>query len=793
MGLNNLRKKYSKGRIAYIIAISMIFSATFTTSVFADEKFLSRGDAAALIYKAALSYNRDISRVQILKGYEDGKLEEKKDVNRIEAYAMISRAFGDLDTPKGNNLRTGVFNVVFNDLPEWAHKEVYNLESAGLITEKSKNQMGANDSITNTELKKMIQRVYTYIGTNQKDNLYTKVNSKWLDDSKIPSGYIGLSAFDELELKNKQKLNGIIGDAIKARGEKGSKEQKIADFYSTASDMENRNKQGILPIKKYIDLANGSKTMDELFQVDALLDKETGISVLTPWSVDADAKNSTKYAVYYSGAVLSLDKESYIKENEELSNALIKTIAQYLVLAGEEENKAKSLAEKIYRFEKDLAFYDLNNQEIHNVNKTYNPYTKKEFVRLFKGIDMNKILDDLGLENTKKIIVVKKDLTLRVAELLNDKNLEIWKAIFKYKIINSFSGVLSEEVSDVGFELSKVYTGNTEKLSFQEKAVDLTTSFVSTPIEQIYVSKYFSKTAKSDVEKMVDMFIKTYEGRIRNNTWLSEATKDKAIKKLRKMTVKIGYPDKWPDTIDKVQISTYKDGGSLFENVTEIMSINNREIKDKIGKKVDRNAWGMNVYQVNAYYNPLANEIVFPAGILQAPFYDEYFDKEKNLGGIGTVIAHEITHAFDNNGASYDENGNANNWWTATDYKNFEKKCKQVIKLYDKVEVAPGIENNGELTVSENVADLGGLACALEVADKLDKPNYKLLLDNFTTIFRVTRNRTSLEYYTKTDVHSNGMIRVNQAVKNFEQFYKTYNVVEGDGMYIPPEDRITIW
>jgi putative endopeptidase len=274
---------------------------------------------------------------------------------------------------------------------------------------------------------------------------------------------------------------------------------------------------------------------------------------------------------------------------------------------------------------------------------------------------------------------------------------------------------------------------------------------------------------------------------------MSEATKAKAIKKLDKMTVKIGYPDQWNDSLKGVSIKTFADGGSLFDNMVAINKSIKKQSIASLGRPVDRSVWMMSAYDVSAYYNPMNNEIVFPAGILQAPFYDIKAKRETNLGAIGMVIAHEISHAFDNFGSAFDENGNAVNWWTPEDLKKFQEKCDQVISYYNHVEVLPGVYNNGKLTLGENIADLGGMVVSLQVLSNMEKPDLKAYFEGYATIWRMTMSKEAAAYRTTIDVHSAPKVRVNRTVSNFPEFYKAYEVTEKDAMYVAPKDRVSIW
>jgi putative endopeptidase len=379
------------------------------------------------------------------------------------------------------------------------------------------------------------------------------------------------------------------------------------------------------------------------------------------------------------------------------------------------------------------------------------------------------------------------------AEVLNEKNLDKIKSYAKATLLMNAGGTLSGDFLKLATEFEAQLFGIEGEKTNEEMAVMTTQTVMSQYLSQEFAEKYFTKEAKQDVEQMVKQFIEVYKERIKALDWMSEATKAKAIKKLDKMTIKIGYPDQWNDYLKDASIKTFADGGSLFDNIVVINKALKKQAFASLGKPVDKSSWMMSTYEVNAYYNPLNNEIVFPAGILQAPFYDIKAKRETNLGAIGMVIAHEISHAFDNLGSAYDENGNAVNWWTPEDFKKFQEKCDQVISYYDHVEVLPGVYNNGKLTVSENIADLGGMAASLQVLSKMENPDFKGYFEGYATIWRMTMSKETVAYLSTVDTHSANKVRVNRTVSNFPEFYKAYQVNEKDAMYVAPKDRVSIW
>ncbi|UPW83140.1 M13-type metalloendopeptidase [Lysinibacillus sp. Ag94] len=779
--------------LSLLMAIIMVLS--ISVSAFADETLppATRGEIVKTLLIAADAYQPEISKEYIMQGSKNDDLRENEPAKKVEALVMLSRAFGELPEPVGNDLRSGTFDVKFTDVPDWAKKDIDKLAKAGVLTGKPDGTLGANDNITINEFKKIIARVWTLKGSHLNDDFYEAINKEWLNKSTIPTGEIMGGGFAELQKQNTDKIEEIINELVGKQFDKGTKEQKIADFYSTALDKKNRNKQGIEPIQKYVKAINGAKTLDELVQADLAMEKELGLSSLFSFTIMNDAKNSSENALYYTGLATGLDKNSFVTEDEIAKKAYIQYMTKLLVSSGEEESAAKGHAEKIYGMEKSLASVSLEPHEQGDVNKYYNPYTIELFDDMFKTVDMKQVLKSMKVDSADKVIVFDVKLAQKGAELLTEDNLDTLKAYSKVQLLSATGRLLSDEFKDAANEFSATLYGITGEKTDQEIAVAMTTGTMSGYLEQMFAEKHFSPEAKKDVEQMVEKLIATYEERIQSLDWMSETTKAKAIKKLHTMIVKIGYPDKWDTTLDKVAIKTYDEGGSLFSNTFTVTKAYIDNTKAKLGKPVDRTEWLANVYTVNAFYNPFNNEITFPAGILQAPFYDINAKPEENYGAIGMVIGHEISHAFDNNGSAYDENGNANNWWTEEDFKKFEEKNQELIKFYNDIEIIPGVLNDGQLTLSENVADLGGMAASLQVVSKMSNPDYKAYFESNAEIWKSTTTKEFAAFLSKNDVHSANKIRVNRTIVNFQQFYDTYGIKLGDGMYIAPEDRVSIW
>lgn len=784
-----MKKKF----LSLLMAIIMVLSVS--VAVYADEKSppATRGEIVKTLLVAADAYQSGLNKEAIIQGSKNKDLRENEPAKKVEALVMLSRAFGELPEPVGNDLRSGTFGVKYTDVPTWAKKDIDNLTKAGVLTGNPDGKLGANDPITIDEFQNLIARIWTLKGSHLHDDFYEAINKKWLNKSTIPVGEIMGGGFPELQKQNTDKIEKIITELSGKQFAEGTKEQKIADFYSTALDTSNRNKQGIEPIQKYVKAIDDAKTLDDLVQADLTLEKELGLSSLFSFAIMNDAKNSSKNALYFTGLATGLDKNSFVSEDANAKKAYIQYMTKLLVVSGEKESAAIALAEKIYEMEKALASVSLDPHEQGDVNKYYNPYSIEQFDNMFKTVDMKQVLKSMKVDSADKVIVFDVKLAQKGAELLTDTNLNVLKAYSKVQLLMATGGLLSDEFGDAANEFAATLYGVTGEKTDQEIAVAKTTSTMSGYLEQMYAEQHFSPKAKKDVEQMVDQLIATYEERIKSLDWMSETTKAKAIKKLDTMIVKIGYPDKWDTTLDKVAIKTYDEGGSLFSNTFTVTKAYIDNTKAKLDKPVDRTQWVTSVYTVNAFYNALNNEITFPAGILQAPFYDINAKPEENYGAIGMIIGHEISHAFDNNGSAYDENGNANNWWTEEDFKKFEEKNQKLIEFYNAIEIIPGVFNDGQLTLSENGADLGGMAASLQVVSQMSNPDYKAYFESNAEMWKSTTTKEFAAMLSKNDVHSANKVRVNRTIVNFQEFYDTYGIKPGDGMYIAPEDRVSIW
>ena len=411
---------------------------------------------------------------------------------------------------------------------------------------------------------------------------------------------------------------------------------------------------------------------------------------------------------------------------------------------------------------------------------------------MIPNVDLPRLLDKLDISNASKIVVENPEELKLVNSFITEDNIENMKVFLKTSVLLNTDNFLTSEHREASNEMKKMFYG-VDTIDLNEgSGVKFASCQLNEIISKLYVNKYFDKNSKDDVENMAKEIIKNFENRLQSISWMSKSTKDEALNKLENVNVKIGYPEKWNDYSD-IKVNSYEEGGSLVENIINVYVSQSKKQFSKLNQPVNKNEWNMGACTVNAYYNALNNEIVFPAGILQAPFYDKDASKEKNLGGIGVIIGHELTHAFDNTGAQFDETGKLKNWWSANDYKEFTSRSKKVVDYYSNIEISDGNFINGFLTVGENISDLGGIACVLDITKKIENPNLKDLFENYAIVWREISTKELKEYLLNNDPHAPKKVRVNVVLSQFEEFHKTYGIKEDDKMYVKPEDRVAIW
>lgn len=623
------------------------------------------------------------------------------------------------------------------------------------------------------------------------DDFYTSINEEWLKNAKIPEGEALYGTFNQISDTNEGNILNILKELSSKQNQKGTPEQKLADFYKSVIDLENRNKQGITPIKKYLDLYDNAKDLDELLEADLLTFNETGRSCLVSVSIEIDAKDSNKNILDIRGLTNHLRKHTI--DSEDAQKACEKFVTKLLELSGENPEKAQIDAKEIVKLEKILSDASLEAQELYDIDKTYNIFSIEELNQLYPNLNISRVLKNMGFKDVKLLEIADVNKFKKSYEYFNEKNFNTLKLYAKTRILIYYGRYLSQDFTDALDDVNKALFGITGKTPTEKKAVRAVSGWLEDDLGKIFVQKFFSEDAKKDIENLILKIKLSYKEKIKNTTWLSEKTREKAIKKLDTMKLKIGYPEKWSDELDKADIKNYKDGGSYFANICEMQKKIMQKRNKELNEPVDKTKWHMSAYEVNAYYNSQNNEIVFPAGILQSPFYDINAPEEQNMGAIGAIIAHEISHAFDSEGSKFDENGNAVNWWTDEDRENFKKRCEKFVNAYDNLEIFKDVKSNGKLTLFENIADVGAISCMLDILSKKENPDYKKFFESWAVSWRMIASPEITKQLSKSDVHSSNKIRTNRTLANFEEFYKTFDIKEGDKMYVAPEDRVKLW
>ncbi|WP_027063307.1 M13 family metallopeptidase [Mesoplasma seiffertii] len=626
------------------------------------------------------------------------------------------------------------------------------------------------------------------------DNFFEYVNKEWMDNTKLPDGYASWGSFEQLGKKADDDIKSIIHELINQKTPLSKESQFIVNLYKNYLNDEARNKDGISPIQPILTTIEGLKSKADLTAMFIELSEKWDISFFHSKMIDADFEDSNTRALMIDSMGLGMSDRDFYEPTHprhEQIKAAYQTYLNALVKESQVTLSTTNIFDLVYNFEKEIAQSMLKKEELRDPKAIYNLFTPEEITTNFGFIDWTKYLTATGYIKAPKIIVSEPKFFTKLTAMLNDMPLEDLKDFMKLRVISGYAGLLTINLYEIKFAYQAVFSGVTTKKPAEDRATKFVNDLIGELLSQEYVKRHFSPTAKQQVLAMVNDLIKVYKTRIKALDWMSEETKVKALEKADSFTVKIGYPDKWEDFSD-LNIRLYEDGGSLFENV---LSINqhylNKELAD-IAKPVDKDKWYMYAQTVNAYYNPTSNEICFPAAILQKPFYGEDQELAKNLGGIGAVIGHEVSHGFDDEGSKFDKDGNLKDWWTPADYEQYQQRTNKVVEQYNAYEFN-GTHVNGQLTLGENIGDLSGVAAALDIC-KAQAPNdLKLFFENFATVFcRITtpelQNTRLL-----TDPHSPEEVRVNGVFVNIDEFHEVYETKPGDKMYKPKEDRIKVW
>jgi putative endopeptidase len=632
------------------------------------------------------------------------------------------------------------------------------------------------------------------------DNFDAYVNGTWVKKNKIPADKSSFGAWDVISDKADEDVKAIITEASKGKFENGSDEQKIGDFYNTYMNQKLRDQKGITPLapefKKIEALANYSDLARYFGEAN-----RAGNQAPFSLSVYTDFKDPTKYMLLtWQGGLGLPDREYYFlddSKSKEIREKYVNHIEKMLTLGG--VTNASVLAPQIMTLETTLASKHMKKELTRDMSKLYNMYQVKDLKQLMPDFDWTAMLTSAGVAGEKNIDVTQVEYIKSLNNIIKTTPLETWKNYLKWSVIHGSATALNTALDQENFKFyGTVLSGTEKQKDAWKRGVDRVNTNLGEIIGKVYVEKHFSPEAKERMTVLVKNLIKAYEESIKKLDWMSPETKKQALDKLSKFMLKIGYPDTWRDYST---LKVLKD--DYYGNLQRATAFEYKRQLDKLGKPVDRAEWGMNPQTVNAYYNPSLNEIVFPAAILQPPFFNMKAEDAVNYGGIGAVIGHEIGHGFDDQGSTFDGDGVMRNWWTPKDLDAFKQKTGALIAQYSGFKAFPDLNVNGEFTLGENIGDLGGLSITIKAYKLSLKGKEAPVMDSFTGEQRVLlgwaqvwldkSREEAIRSQIANDPHSPAKYRINGVVRNVPEFYKAFNVKPTDSLYLAPEKRVKIW
>lgn len=638
------------------------------------------------------------------------------------------------------------------------------------------------------------------------DDFYEFATGGWQKNHPLPAAYSRFGSFDQLQEDNNKRINTILGELQKKKYKKGTIEQKLSDFYKQALDVASRNKAGISPVKPLLDEIEKAENVASLRQLQ-LKYAAQGYGQQFASFFDADQKNVTMNILNLYQSGLTLGQKDYYLNNDAatvaIRDAYKKHIVRMFELYGFDKAEAQKRAEEVFKQETMVALISKSMTELRDPQANYNKMSLSEFEANYPNIPLKALTQAEGIktEYINEMVVGQPQFFTGLNALLGLQTADDIKALMEWDVISGSSSYLTDEIREANFDFfGKTMSGRKEDYPLWKRATSQVESQMGEALGKMYAKKYFPESSKKMMVELIKNLQISLGQRIDAQTWMSDTTKANAHKKLDKFYVKVGYPNKWTD-YGKLTIDPNK---SFYENVMACRKFaHDKHIADKAGKPVDRDEWGMTPQTVNAYYNPTTNEICFPAGILQYPFFDPKADEAFNYGAIGVVIGHEMTHGFDDQGRQYDADGNMKDWWTAQDAKGFEKRADLYANFFSNIKVLPDLNANGRFTLGENLADHGGLQVAFNAyknatAKKPLKEKNGFTADQrfflaYAGVWGQNITEKEIRNRVKRDPHSLGEWRVNGALPHIDAWYKAFNVKKGDKMYLPENERLQLW
>ena len=638
------------------------------------------------------------------------------------------------------------------------------------------------------------------------EDFYMFATGGWQKLNPLPAAYSRFGSFDQLQEDNNKRINTILGDLQKKKFADGTTERKLADFYKLAMDSVRRNNEGIAPVKPLLDEMEAARTKQDLQKLQ-LKYAPMGYGVPFGSGFGADEKNVEMNILNVSQGGLTLGQKDYYLNNDEatvkIREAYREHIARMFQLFGFTKAQAEAKRDAVFRFETSVALISKSRTELRDPQANYNKMTLKELKALCPNIPFEEMANAEGVksEYLQEMIVGQPKFMESVDKLLAAMTADDLRAYMEWDVIMGASGMLSDEIREANFDFfGRTMTGRQQDYPLWRRATNAVQGAMGEALGKMYCERYFPATSKKQMETLVRNLQIALGERIDAQKWMSDSTKQNAHKKLDAFYVKIGYPNKWTD-YSKLTIDPAK---SYYENMMAVrMWRHQKHIDEKAGKPVDKDEWYMTPQTVNAYYNPTTNEICFPAGILQYPFFDPKADEAFNYGAIGVVIGHEMTHGFDDQGRQFDATGNMHDWWTASDAAGFNERADLYDRFFSAIEVLPGLNSNGRLTLGENLADHGGLQVAWYAYKNATAKKPLKVKDGFTAdqrffiayagVWGQNITEQEIRQRVKNDPHSLGEWRVNGALPHIDMWYEAFGVKPGDKMYLPKEQRLDLW
>jgi endothelin-converting enzyme/putative endopeptidase len=632
------------------------------------------------------------------------------------------------------------------------------------------------------------------------ENFYEYVNEGWLKNTDIPADQSNYGSFSVLDDQVKEATRQLIEQAAQSQAAKGSDAQKVGDFFKSYTDLERRDELGIQPIQAMLSEISGAKNHQQLATVAARL-MRTGIAGPFALYVSPDAKKSEQYTVYWTQSGLTLpDRDYYLVDSPpfEKARSALKVYMRDMLEYAKHPNPQRA-ANNVFKLEKSLAVLQWDRVKNRDPEATYNKHSVEELKKLIIGLPVEHFLSDLGLAQQTEYVVRQPDYLKSLGAMMHATPLQLWKDYWTFRLLDSAAPSLNQAIEKRHFEFhSTALSGIEEQKPLWRRGVEACNSVLGEVLGKLYVEKHFPPEAKERMQELVGNLKTAFAKRIDGLDWMTPVTKQQAHEKLSKFTTKIGYPDQWKD-YSKLEIRP----DDLVGNIQRAAEVEFQRRIDRLGGPIDRTEWHMTPQTINAYYNPTMNEIVFPAAILQPPFFNLQADDAVNYGGIGAVIGHEISHGFDDKGSQYDGDGNLRRWWSLEDRQEFERRADQLVAQYDSYKPFEDASVNGRFTLGENIGDLGGLSVAYEA--------YQLSLDGkpapvldslsgdqrffigWAQIWRRLYRELELRKRLVQDPHSPSEYRCNGIVANLDSFYEAFPIKPEDPMYIAPEKRVRIW